>query len=296
MTVAQTAFQQATGTAASTAPAEGARRVLRRATGAKVARRRTTELNLAAHFGYGAAWGTAYGLAARRPTSGVGFGAAVWGVSLGLLPALRLAPPVWRQDPRSVAPDLAFHVVYGVATAEADRALRAPAAPRTARGTLSALALGAAAGMRTFTPPALLALRRAQMPAIARWATVAAAAGELAGDKHPGVPDRRSPPALAGRLGSGLSAGWTVAGLRGAVAGGAAAVTSALAMAGARARAVRATGLPDPVIALAEDALAVGLAYLAAAPERAGETVLGPPPGGGAPPSPRPSSARAFAS
>jgi uncharacterized membrane protein len=269
MTVAQTAFQQATRTPPSTAPAQGARKALRRATGMRVSRRRTPQLNLAAHFGYGAAWGAVYGAAARRPTSGVGFGAAVWGASLGLLPGLGLAPPVWRRDPRWVAPDVAFHVVYGVATAETDRALREPAAPSTARATLASLALGTAAGMRTFTPPAALALRRDQMPPAARWATIAAAAGEIVGDKHPRTPDRRSTQAIAGRLGSGMTSGWTIAGARGGVAGAAAAVTSALAMAAVRARLVEATGLPDPAVGVAEDLLAVGLSALAAAPASA---------------------------
>lgn len=264
MTIAQTAFQQATGASPSTAPAEGARKALRRLTGTRVSRRRTPQLNWATHLAYGTGWGVAYGTAAPRPTSGVGLGAGVWALSLGLLPALRLAPPPWRQDPRSLAPDLAFHVVYGLATAEADRALRAPAAPSSARGILSALGLGAAAGMRTFSAPAALALRRRDVPAPARWASVAAAAGEMIGDKLPGVPDRRRPAPVAGRFGSGLTSGWTVAGVRGAVAGGAAAVTSALAMGALRGRVADATGVPDLALAAGEDALCVGLAALSA--------------------------------
>ena len=266
MTVAQTAFGRATATPPSTAPAEGARKALFRVTGTKVARRHTPQLNLATHFGYGAGWGAVYGTATPRPTSGVGFGAVVWGAGLGLLPGLGLAAPVWRQDPRRAAPDLAFHVVYGVATAEADRALRAPGVPSSAPALLRALGLGAAAGMRTFTPLAALALRRREMPAAARWTIVAAAAGEIAGDKHPSVPDRRSPQAIAGRLASGLTGGWTVAGARGAVAGGAAAVTGALATGAVRGRLVEATGLPDPVVAVGEDLLAVGLSVVSAAP------------------------------
>ena len=265
MTVAQTAFGRATDTPPSTAPAEGARKALR-VVGTKVGRRHTPQLNLAAHFGYGAGWGALYGATAPRPTSGVGFGAVVWGAGLGLLPGLGLARPVWRQDPRWAAPDLAFHVVYGVATAEVDRALRAPGSPSSAPAMLAALALGTAAGMRTFTPLAALALRRGQTPAAARWVTVAVAAGEIAGDKHPSVPDRRSPQAIAGRLASGLTSGWTVAGARGAVAGGAAAVTGALAAAALRGRLVQATGLPDPAVAVAEDLLAIGLAARSAAP------------------------------
>ncbi len=263
MTVAQIAYQRATASPPSTAPADAARKALRRLTGTRV--KRTPGLNLAAHFGYGAGWGAAYSVAAPRPTSGVGFGAAVWGASLGLMPAMGLAPPVWRQDPASVGPEVAFHVVYGVATAEADRALRDHDAPSRARGALSALALGASAGMRTFMAPAALALRTPSLPMAVRAAAALAAAGEVVGDKLPGVPDRREPQALAGRVVSGAGSGWRVAGPLGAIAGGTAAMTSALAMASARARLGKALGLPDPVLAVAEDAIAAGLAWAGAA-------------------------------
>jgi uncharacterized membrane protein len=264
MTVAQTAYQRATCTPPSGAPAEAARKTLRRLTGTRV--KKTPQLNLAAHFGYGAGWGAAYSVAAHGPTSGVGFGAAVWGASLGLMPAMGLAPPVWRQDPTSVAPEVAFHVVYGVATAEADRALRDPEAPSRARDALRTLALGASAGMRTFMAPTALALRNPSLPLALRGASALAALGEVVGDKHPDVPDRRKPQALAGRVVSGAGSGWAVAGPLGAVAGGAATVTSALAMASARARVGKALGAPDALIAVAEDAIAAGLAWVGAAP------------------------------
>jgi hypothetical protein len=36
---------------------------------------------------------------------------------------MRLSPPVWQLPPASIAPDVGFHLVYGVAAAAAHRAL-----------------------------------------------------------------------------------------------------------------------------------------------------------------------------
>jgi hypothetical protein len=45
--------------------------------------------------------------------------------ALAELPALGIAPPPWRQPPSSLAVDLGFHLVYGLATAAAFEALTA---------------------------------------------------------------------------------------------------------------------------------------------------------------------------
>lgn len=87
--------------------------------------------------------------------------------------------------------------------------------------------------------------------------------GELGGDKLPAIPPRSDPLSVAGRLATGALAGWTVGGREGARLGatGAAATTYA----SERARAILAgrTGLPDPLLGVAEDALAVGVAVAA---------------------------------
>lgn len=62
-------------------------------------------------------------LAARRPTRGIAFSLVVWGASLVELPAMKLAPPVWEMEPGSIAADIGFHVVYGVAVAQPHRLL-----------------------------------------------------------------------------------------------------------------------------------------------------------------------------
>ena len=92
------------------------------------------------------------------------------------------------------------------------------------------------------------------------------AAGELVGDKLPMTPSRLAPGPLAGRLALGAVAGAALAreakravGLGAALGAGGAALGS---FGGyhLRAAAGRATGLPDPVWAVVEDALAIGLA------------------------------------
>ena len=126
--------------------------------------------------------------------------------------------------------------------------------------------LAAATGLRSSAAPAFLSraascgrlslpgrpllLRRLGDPRVAAL-LAAALAGEMVADKLPFVPDRTSPPALAGRMLSGALAG--------------AAVAAASAHAGYRLRGYAAgRGLPDLPVALAEDAavLACGAAFL----------------------------------
>ena len=147
---------------------------------------------------------------------------------------------------------------------------------------LYAAALGWVAGMRSATPPALLArtladrsglrrlLGRRRQPAKALSTDAAAAllplaaAGEMAADKLPTIPARTSPPALMGRIASGALSGAVLAQARreavlpAALAGAAGAAASSFAMMALRQRVGEALGVPDVAVALAEDALAVG--------------------------------------
>jgi uncharacterized membrane protein YagU involved in acid resistance len=85
-------------------------------------------LNNAMHWDYGTTWGAVYAL-----TDGIGeipviargsaFGTGVWGASLIELPAMKLAPPVWKYPPVELALDVSYHLVYGVAAATAYAAL-----------------------------------------------------------------------------------------------------------------------------------------------------------------------------
>lgn len=126
MTLAQTAYYKATGGEPSTVPAEVGKRVIRGVLQRDVSEDSTDALNNAMHWLYGTSWGVLYGLGARRATRGVSFGLLVWGASLVELPAMQLSPPVWEMPPASIAPDLGFHLLYGVAVAGAHRALAIP--------------------------------------------------------------------------------------------------------------------------------------------------------------------------
>jgi uncharacterized membrane protein len=128
-------------------------------------------------------------------------------------------------------------------------------------GVRASLTFGVAAGMRSLTPPAVIALRRGR-PALRR-ALLVAAAAELAADKHPAVPDRRSAPALAGRIASGAGSGWVAGGPPGTVAGATGAAVATFAASALRRRIAAAMGLPDPLVAVAEDLAAVALSLAA---------------------------------
>ena len=126
MTAAQTAYYKATGAEPSTTPAEVGKRVIRGVLQRDVPEEQTDTINNAMHWLYGTGWGALFGLAAagREPGLGIGFALTVWGASQVELPAMKLAPPIWENlDPKVLAPDLGFHVVYGVAVATAYQAL-----------------------------------------------------------------------------------------------------------------------------------------------------------------------------
>lgn len=180
---------------------------------------------------------------------------------------------------------------FGLRTSGGPRRVgaRRPSIAMSAPTPLLAAALGWAAGMRSMMPPAVLAqtlsrskprvphlARRRRQPADAlgsdRAATLLplAAAGELIGDKLPITPGRTDPAPLLGRIGSGALVGAAVAALRRqnpivpALVGAASAAASSFAMMELRKRAGERLGLPDPAVAVVEDALAVGISVAAA--------------------------------
>ncbi len=129
---------------------------------------------------------------------------------------------------------------------------------------LHAFGVGAVAGSRSLAPAAML------LGGGSNWSRAAKllAAGELVGDKLPMTPSRMSRPALGVRALSGAFSGGAVAarrsgnrffgmgcGLAGALLGSWLGYTL-------RANLVKKRGLPDFPVALAEDALALGLAYV----------------------------------
>jgi uncharacterized membrane protein len=134
--------------------------------------------------------------------------------------------------------------------------------------------LGAATGLRGGIAVATMAARSdPSLPAIFRqpWTRrilVAAAAGELVADKLPMTPSRLEPAGIAGRLVLGASAAGLYARTRGAPWPPAAAIGAACAIVSAKighdVRAQLAQHVPDPAVAVVEDALAFGLALAGA--------------------------------
>jgi uncharacterized membrane protein len=88
--------------------------------------------------------------------------------------------------------------------------------------------------------------------------------GEWVGDKLPNIPNRTDPPGVMARTVSGILAGASIARLngksrlRGAMVGAAAAFIGTYAAYHARRWAGQRYGLPDPLVGMAEDALAFG--------------------------------------
>jgi len=154
---------------------------------------------------------------------------------------------------------------------------------------LLAFALGVLAGLRSMTPPAVVAwaARLAHLDleatplaflgsAAAAWLLAAAALGELVADKLPFTPSRTRPGPFTARILSGaLSGGALAAGsggslLGGALAGALGAVAGTLGGYQARTGLVRALRTPDYVVAVVEDLVAVGGAILLVMTARGG--------------------------
>jgi uncharacterized membrane protein len=128
---------------------------------------------------------------------------------------------------------------------------------------MPAALLGVAGGLRTSMPWGALALRGRFGGGAGRLAPLIAVAGELVIDKLPQTPSRTSPPGLAARLGSSAGVGWLIGGAAGAAVASVAAGLSAFARERTRAVLGRHTGIADPLIAAAEDLIAIGVALAA---------------------------------
>lgn len=141
-----------------------------------------------------------------------------------------------------------------------------------------AMATGWIAGMRTMSALVITSnlIRNANLPLIKPMAMRvlakpmvynvmnSMAVGEFVGDKLPETPDRIAPVPLTGRAIVGAISGAIIYGLArrnkfsGALIGGASAIVSAYAMYELRKQLKNKAGVPDLVLALAEDALVVG--------------------------------------
>ena len=92
--------------------------------GDRVTREDVPLLTNAMHWTYGTALGIVCAVAAdplrRRPlVGGLAFGAGVWSASYAQLVPLGIYEPPWRYPVGELALDLAYHLVYGAAAANA---------------------------------------------------------------------------------------------------------------------------------------------------------------------------------
>ncbi|MBC8083201.1 MAG: DUF4126 family protein [Hymenobacter sp.] len=138
--------------------------------------------------------------------------------------------------------------------------------------------LGALAGFRSMTAPALLSdnltkfhprglakspLRLLQKPWVATGLKLMAA-GEMVGDKLPAAPDRTSPPVLAGRALSGALVGAVLykvnhdSALKGALLGSTMAVAATFGSLFLRKNSAAKSGLPSSLVGGLEDVLVLG--------------------------------------
>lgn len=146
---------------------------------------------------------------------------------------------------------------------------------------LLALGIGFVAGLRTCTAPAAvswaacygwIALQGTALQFMGSWAAVAVfsflAVAEYVADKLPRTPGRTRPGPLIGRIlfgglsGAALALSAQHSPAAGTVLGGIGAVIGAFTGYGVRTRLVPRLGVKDFAVALPEDLVAIGLAYL----------------------------------
>jgi hypothetical protein len=110
------------------APAQVGKRLVEGLFEVEVPDSRVALVNNVTHWGYGMLGGATYGIVAgslpkQRVSYGLPFGASFWAAGYVTLPAAGLYKPIWEYDRGTLAKDLSAHLVYGLATAAALRAL-----------------------------------------------------------------------------------------------------------------------------------------------------------------------------
>lgn len=115
ITISQMIEMEITRRTASNAPSKVAKETI----GVKPATPEQKEqLNNELHWAYGTSWGVARGIIGLTglkgiPAALVHFG-AIWGASMIILPKYNVAPPVYKEDPKTIAIDGFHHAVYAL--------------------------------------------------------------------------------------------------------------------------------------------------------------------------------------
>jgi hypothetical protein len=112
------------------APARAAKRLFEATLRRELSPKHVRAVNNATHWAYGLLAGVPFGLfaAPARPPGlldGAAFGAAVCASGYVILPVLGVYRPIWAYDVGTLAADLRGHLVFGLATAGAYRAIAA---------------------------------------------------------------------------------------------------------------------------------------------------------------------------
>ena len=110
------------------APAQVGRRLVEGLFRRELPDQRAALVNNITHWGYGVLNGAPFGIIAGSVSSprvryGALFGATVWATSYAVLPAAKLYKPIWEYDVRTLGKDLSAHLVYGLTTAAAFKAV-----------------------------------------------------------------------------------------------------------------------------------------------------------------------------
>ena len=115
MTLSQLVEMKITGRKPSEAPVKVASEI----TGIKpVNANQKEKVSNEIHWAYGTGWGIARGIVGLTGLKGVPAAlvhfAAIWGTSMIMLPAFKIAPPVFDEEPQSVTVDGLHHAIYAL--------------------------------------------------------------------------------------------------------------------------------------------------------------------------------------
>ena len=110
------------------APAQVGKRLVEGVLQTELEPRTARSMNNLVHWATGVMWGVAHGAligsaTEPRATYGLATGVVAWGASYALLAPAKLYEPIWKYPASVLAKDLSAHLVYGLATGAAFRAL-----------------------------------------------------------------------------------------------------------------------------------------------------------------------------
>jgi hypothetical protein len=117
ITVSQMIEMKITGRKPSNTPVEAASKVLDIKAINEAEKPKVSE---EIHWAYGTTWGIARGLISLTGLKGwtatLAHFTSIWGASLVMLPALKVAPPITEEEPKTIGIDIIHHAVYAIAT------------------------------------------------------------------------------------------------------------------------------------------------------------------------------------